>query len=91
MNSRHAEVRQQQRGLPPIVDLLLDQYGREAHDGHGAVIVYLDKAGRRQIERDWGHRVVARNWELLDCYKVRSTDGTTITTGHRTRRIRRKS
>ena len=35
MNTRHATTRAQQRGLPPLVDQLLDRYGEEQHDGHG--------------------------------------------------------
>ena len=38
MNSRHAATRAQQRGIPPLVDQLLDLYGQEEHDGHGAVV-----------------------------------------------------
>lgn len=47
MNTRHAEMRAQQRGFVPIVSQLLDQYGHEEHDGHGAVILYLDKRSIR--------------------------------------------
>lgn len=90
MNTRHADVRAQQRGIPPMVDQLLDLYGHEEHDGHGAIVVYLDKAGIRNMERDLGRRPVARLAEWLDAYKVKSTDGRTITVGHRTRRIWRK-
>ncbi|WP_374657137.1 hypothetical protein [Inhella sp.] len=90
MNTRHADVRAQQRGIPPMVDQLLDLYGHEEHDGRGAIVVYLDKAGIRNMERDLGRRPVARLAEWLDAYKVKSTDGMTITVGHRTRRIWRK-
>lgn len=90
MNTRHAEVRAQQRGIPPMVDQLLDLYGHEAHDGHGAIVLYLDKASIRSMERDLGRRPVARLAEWLDSYKVKTTDGRTITVGHRTRRMWRK-
>jgi len=90
MNTRHAEVRAQQRGIPPMVDELLDRYGQEQHDGHGAILIFLSKDSIRRMERDFGRRPVARLSEWLDAYKVRSTDGSTITVGHRTRRIWRK-
>lgn len=90
MNTRHAEIRAQQRGIPPLMDELLDRYGHEQHDGHGAVILYLDKQSIRSMERDLGRRPVARLAEWLDAYKVRTSDGQTITIGHRTRRIWRK-
>ncbi|NDH64520.1 MAG: hypothetical protein EBY18_23405 [Alphaproteobacteria bacterium] len=90
MNTQHAEIRAQQRGIPPLMDELLDRYGHEQHDGHGAVILFLDKQSIRSMERDLGRRPVARLAEWLDVYKVRTSDGQTITIGHRTRRIWRK-
>lgn len=90
MNTQHAELRAHQRGIPPLMDELLDRYGHEQHDGHGAVILFLDKQSIRSMERDLGRRPVARLAEWLDVYKVRSRDGQTITIGHRTRRIWRK-
>lgn len=90
MNTQHAELRAQQRGIPPLMDELLDRYGHEQHDGHGAVILFLDKQSIRSMERDLGRRPVARLAEWLDVYKVRAGDGQTITIGHRTRRIWRK-
>ena len=90
MNTRHATVRAQQRGIPPMVDQLLDLYGQEEYDGHGAVVRYLNKDSIRNMERDLGRRPVSRLAEWFDAYKVSSTDGRTITVGHRTSRIWRK-
>lgn len=90
MNTQHAQVRAQQRGIPPLVDELLERYGQEQHDGHGAVILFLDKRSIRAMQRELGARPVARLAEWLNAYKVRTTDGTTITLGRRTRRIWRK-
>lgn len=90
MNTLHAQSRAQQRGIPPLVDELLERYGHEQHDGHGAVILYLNKQSIRAMQRDLGARPVARLAEWLDAYKVRAGDGTTITIGHRTRRLWRK-
>ena len=42
--TRHAAARAQQRALPPFVDFLLDEFGEELHDGHGAVQI-IKKAG----------------------------------------------
>lgn len=90
MNTRHADTRAQQRGIPPLMDEFLDRYGAEQYDGHGAVVVYLNKASIRRMERDLGRRPVSRLSEWFDVYKVRAiSDGMTITTGHRTERIRR--
>lgn len=90
MYTRHATVRAQQRGIPPLVDQLLDLYGQEEHDGHGAVVLFLSKTSIRSMERDLGRRPVARLAEWFDAYKVKSNDGSTITIGHRTRRLWRK-
>lgn len=90
MTSHHVRERAQQRGIPPLVDELLDRYGREQHDGRGCVVVYLDKRSIRAMERDLGRRPVALLSTYRNCYKVRSCeDGRTITTGHRFKRIPR--
>ena len=81
--SKHAAVRAQQRGLPPMVDELLDRYGEEQYDGHGHVIKFFSKASKRNVERDWGSRPVALISPWFDAYKVCTTDGLTITIGHR--------
>lgn len=91
MNTRHANVRAQQRGIPPFIDQVLDLYGREHYDGHGGVVLYLDSKSIRCMERDMGREPVRRLAEWRDVYKVKSTtDGRTITTGHLTRRLWRK-
>jgi len=90
MNTKHASIRAQQRGIPPFIDHLLDCYGEEQYDGHGGVVLYLNKKSIRQMERDMGHRPVARLAEWLDAYKVTTTDGTTITIGHRVRKVQRR-
>jgi hypothetical protein len=87
----HASTRSQQRGIPPLIDQLLDLYGHEEYDGHGGVLVYFDKRSRRHLEHDMGREPVRRISEWLNAYKIRSSiDGSTITLGHRFRRIRRK-
>lgn len=88
--SKHATIRAQQRGIPPLLDELLDRYGQEEYDGHGAIIRYLNKQSIKDMEREWGKRPVARLAEWFDAYKVSTIDGKTITTGHRTHRIWRK-
>jgi hypothetical protein len=87
--SIHASRRAQQRGIPPLIDELLDLYGREECDGRGGVIVYLDRSSIRRMERDMGRAPVRRLAEWHNAYKVRSSkDGTTITVGRRHRHLR---
>lgn len=89
--SKHAVIRAQQRGIPPFIDQLLDLYGREQYDGHGGVVLYLDKDSIRRMERDMGREPVSRLSTWRNAYKVKSSlDGYTITTGLRSERIWRK-
>lgn len=89
MNTQHAAIRSQQRGIPPFISTLLDLYGHEQYDGHGGVIVFLDRKSLRVMERDMGREPVRRLSEWHRAYKVRSVDGHTITTGSRYKHIRR--
>jgi hypothetical protein len=90
MNTRHADVRAQQRGIPSMIEQLLDLYGQEEHDGCGAITLYLNKNSIRNMERDLGRRVVSRLAEWFDAFKIKNTAGRTITIGFRTRRFWRK-
>jgi hypothetical protein len=82
----HARVRMQQRGIPEsALDVLLE-YGREAHDHRGAVIVLFDKRSRGHLRRRIGDRFrKVERW--LNAYAVLSDDGAVITVGHRDRRL----
>lgn len=91
MKTQHAMVRSQQRGIPPFIDQILDLYGHEQYDGHGGVILYLDKNSIRRMERDMGRKPVRRLAEWHNAYKILSSiDGHTITIGHRSARIKRR-
>lgn len=89
MNTRHAIVRAQQRGIPPMIDMILDLYGKEEH-AEGVIIRFLNKSSIRQMENDFGRRAASRLSDWYGVYKVVALDGHTITIGHRTRRINRK-
>ena len=90
MYTQHAKIRAQQRGIPPLIDQILDRYGQEAYDGHGCTVLYLNKMSIRNMQRDMGSRPVAKLSEWLNAYKVESSDGNTITIGHRKQHIWRK-
>lgn len=91
MQTCHAKVRAQQRGIPPFIDQLLDAYGHQEYTGYGQVVVFLDKKSRRSISRDLGEQVIKKLDCWLDAYKVAdSSSGITITTGHRHKRINRR-
>jgi len=90
MNSRHALVRAQQRGIKPIIDHWLDIYGRQQYDGHGALLIYLDRRGKQLLQKNENPRLVRRHCNCLNAYKVVSShDGTAITFGRRWKHIKR--
>ena len=83
----HARARMQQRGIGADALELLFSYGREAHDHHGAVILYMDKAAQKKLAAASRARSEVRR--LSGLYAVLSRHGQVITVGHRTRRINR--
>lgn len=86
--TRHALVRSQQRGIPPmLIDLLL-QFGQSEPAGGGASRMFFNKSARRQVKAYAGPlaRVLE---EYMDVYVVVGEDNQVITTAHRTERVRR--
>lgn len=90
MQTKHAQVRAQQRAIPPLVDRLLDEFGDEEHDGHGAIHVYFSHASKRRMERALGRHAAGLFDRFLRAYKVETTDGLVITKGWRTGRVARR-
>jgi hypothetical protein len=86
----HAVIRSQQRGIPPLIVQWLDLFGEEQFDGHGAIIRYFSRASRREMEREFGSDLVSKLSQYFKAYKVENHEGTVITTGHLTKRIKRK-
>ena len=85
--TRHAQARMQQRAIRADALEHLLEFGREAFDHHGGVVLYFDKAARRRLSRA---APAAKDLErLARCYAVISTGGEVITVGHRQRRISR--
>jgi hypothetical protein len=85
--TRHARARMQQRAIRADALELLFEFGREAFDHHGGVVLYFDKAARRRLARAApGARDVER---LAKCYAVLSAEGSVLTVGHRQRKINR--
>lgn len=83
----HARARMQQRGIGADALELLFSYGREAHDHHGAVILYMDKAAQKRLAA--ASRASGEVRRLSGLYAVLSRHGQVLTVGHRTRRIPR--
>lgn len=84
IQTQHAELRQQQRGIPPLVRDWLIDYGEEQFDGRGGVVRYFNRNSIRRIETQVGKKPAARLSEFLRCYLVQSSsDGVVITLGKR--------
>ena len=81
----HANVRSQQRGIPPIVVDLLFRFGRREHDHAGAEVVYFDRRSRKHIE-SYAGGLISKLSEHLDSYAVLA-DGEIVTVGIRYKRI----
>lgn len=89
--TNHAQRRSQQRGVPPLIERWLDQYGEDEYDGHGGCRIYFSKRSVRQMERDFGRAPIRKMAEWLNVYKVESSrDGRIITIGRLYQHIRRK-
>ena len=83
--TQHAQKRSQQRGIPPFIHGLIIDYGQCKYS-HGAEVHFLDKAGRRKLQRELGRKVYARIEDQLNIYVV--LDGSVITVAHRVHRIK---
>jgi hypothetical protein len=82
--TKHAIQRAQQRGVPPLIQIWLLDYGKETFDGSGSVTRYFDRESIRRMEREIGATPIKRLSEYLRCYLVQSsTDGAIITVGKR--------
>lgn len=91
MNTRHAAIRAQQRGIPPLIDQWLDAYGEPVYDGRGAMQFVFTRKSVRRMEREFGREPMRRMHEYMNAYKVvDSRDGQCITIGRRYKHIRRK-
>lgn len=91
MNTKHATVRAQQRGIPPLIDQWLDAYGEITYDGRGGAQIAFTKESVRRMERDFGREPLRRLHEYMDAYKVVSSHSDQcLTIGHRYKRTWRK-
>lgn len=86
--TRHANIRSQQRGVPPLVLEWLLEYGAVERQPGGTQLRFFDKTARRRLERRCGRSVVSRLDDFLSAYAV-TADDTVVTTGWRTKRVRR--
>ena len=86
--SRHAEARLQQRGIPLASVETMLCYGKKRSRGD-ALVVYMDKRRRKQIEARLDSEVYRRIADKLDFYMVYDdSTRTVVTVGHRLNRLK---
>jgi hypothetical protein len=82
--TKHAAVRSQLRGIPPLISDWLLAYGDEEFDGRGGVVRYFSSTGIHQLMDEVGEKPVQKMAEYLRCYLVQASDnGSVITVGKR--------
>lgn len=86
--SQHAQSRSKQRGIPPMLMDLLEQFGAEERARDGAVVLFFDKAARNRAKAYVGPLYPAIE-QHMDVYAIVGSDGAVITVGHRYEHIRR--
>jgi|tagenome__1003787_1003787.scaffolds.fasta_scaffold15925193_2 hypothetical protein len=86
--TNHARIRQQQRGIPPMVIELLIKFGACEKAGDGTSKYFLDGRSSRQLQAYAGQlfRLIE---EYLNCYAVVCPEGRVVTVAHRIKRIKR--
>ena len=88
--SFHAASRAQERGIPPLIQTWLLDYGDELFDGNGGIVRFFSTQSRRRLERSVGREPLRRLSEYMQSYLVESSkDGQVITMGKRYARINR--
>ena len=86
--TQHAQSRSKQRGIPPVLMDLLEQFGAEERAANGAVVRFFDKTARNRTKAYVGPLYPAIE-QHLDVYVIVGSDGAVVTVGHRYEHIRR--
>ena len=87
--TRHASLRQRQRGIPRLIQQWLLEFGTE-HRSNGATRLCFDKEARRRLAQEVGQPVVDHLAPLLNTYLVEGDNGRIVTTAWRRRRFRHR-
>ena len=86
--TKHAQKRAHQRHIGSLTVELLRRYGSSERAPGGARLRILKKSDRRRLLNEL--RVTQKNLEAAEPpYLIETDDGQVVTTGRRTRKIRR--
>ncbi len=83
----HANIRQQQRSIPPMIIDLLRDYGACESAGDGTTKYYFNKQSKREL-KTYAGQLSGLLGEHLNCYLIVCPKGNVITVAHRTERIK---
>ncbi len=87
--TRHAQVRMQQRRVPPLVVEWLADYGACRSSSRGVEVRFFDKKARKSLSRTVGSPLIKQLSKYLNAYMVIDCCyARVITVGYRTKRIR---
>lgn len=87
--SKHAESRCRSRSIEYFSIMLIKSFGHSVRSANNSEIWFANKRARREILRRI--KAVQRNFERTDPpFFVEASDGTIITAGRQTRKIRRR-
>ena len=78
--SRHARVRQQQRGIPQWMINLLLQFGRKQHDRKGVVRYSLDQQALQRIAHECDKKILVEVLANRRVYVVVSVEDERVVT-----------
>lgn len=87
--TKHAQTRQQQRAIQPLIIEWLCKYGCRLQGMNGTTVCYFDKESRRCLSSEVGHVVIRRLSDMLDTYLVMSGNSI-VTVGHRYKPVKHK-
>lgn len=88
MISIHANIRMQQRSIPPVIIEFLERFGSEMRH-EGADVLFMDKAARRRAEKALGGPRALRLIEPFFNSYIVENGGTVITGARKNRRFKR--
>lgn len=87
--SQHAQTRMQQRAISnDMLDNLLS-FGEIRFNGHGTKLITFPKKMIKSLKSEMGHHAFVKLERHLNLYAVLSQDGELITTGYRSKRIKK--
>lgn len=81
--SRHAKIRQSQRGVPDIALELLVKFGSSESSFDGTERLYFSERDWKRVKQYFGAWMPNKSGKLRDLYLILAADGTILTVAHK--------